>query len=227
MSRTIRAQRRAATLGWIARTGPVTAGALAVREGCGLASARSHLAALARAGLVRRSAPLRDAPPLYTISPHGLRTAGTRGVAPAPVSAAAAAHAIACAEVAVRLQARWPELEVIGEHAIRARERDGVPSLSCLAGTLTADGRHVTHRADLAVIGEPPLVVEVELTAKAPARLARICRAWARCSTVSGVLYVVSASAQQPVARAVAREHAGSRIAIVRLAALGVAERPH
>jgi hypothetical protein len=64
----------------------------------------------------------------------------------------------------------------------------------------------------------------VELTAKAPARLRRICRAWARCGSVAGVLYVVSASAHGPVAHAVAHEAVGPRIAVVELSALGIPE---
>ncbi len=50
-----------------------------------------------------------------------------------------------------------------------------------------------SHRPDLVVWsvtdGAAPVAVEVELTPKAPARLVEICRAWARCRHVAGVLY--------------------------------------
>jgi hypothetical protein len=220
-----RAERRVATLAWMARTGPVTARALALRGGCGEAEARGRLAALVRAGFALRGAPLRDAPALYTVTRRGLRACGAGGEPPVGVAAAAALHAAVCAEVAARLAARCPSAEVVGEQPMRSRERGGRPSLSCAVGGLTATGLPATHRADLAVLREgPPLVVEVELTAKAPARLGRICRAWARCSTVAGVLYVVSEAARQPVARAVEHEGAGPRIAVVGLSSLEVAD---
>jgi hypothetical protein len=220
-----RAERRVATLAWMARTGAVTARALALRAGCAEAEARARLAALARAGFAVRCAPLRDAPPLYTVTRRGLRACGAGGQPPAGVTPAAAVHAAVCAEVAVHLAARCPRAEVVGEQPMRRREGGGRPSLSCAAGGLTATGLPATHRADLAVLrGGPPLVVEVELTVKAPARLARICRAWARCGTVAGVLYLVSASAREPVSRAVGREGAGPRIAVVGLSSLGIAE---
>ena len=60
----------------------------------------------------------------------------------------------------------------------------------------------------------------MELTVKAPRRLSEICRAWARCRCVSGVLYVASSEAQRPVARALEQAQAGGRIALVGLGQL-------
>jgi hypothetical protein len=67
--------------------------------------------------------------------------------------------------------------------------------------------------------------VEVELALKAPRRLEAICRAWARCRQVAGVLYVASDEARGGVERAVERSHAGEHVVVVSLDALAAAPR--
>jgi hypothetical protein len=66
---------------------------------------------------------------------------------------------------------------------------------------------------------EPPVAIEVELTVKAPRRLRAICRAWERCRTVAGVIYLVAPSVEPALTRAVAATEA-RRIAVVPLTAL-------
>jgi hypothetical protein len=76
------------------------------------------------------------------------------------------------------------------------------------------------HRPDLVMwapreAGHLPVAIEVELTLKAPRRLERICRAWARCREVSGVLYLCPGPVCAAVERAI--ERAGARERVVAL----------
>jgi hypothetical protein len=64
------------------------------------------------------------------------------------------------------------------------------------------------------------VVVEVELTVKAPRRLVEICRAWARCRTVTGVLYLAPALVERALLRAVAEARASEQVVVVPLSAL-------
>jgi hypothetical protein len=86
-------------------------------------------------------------------------------------------------------------------------------------------GSPALHRPDLVLWsrhsnGELPVAVEVELTIKAPRRLLEICRAWARCRCVAGVLYLAPPEVERALARAVERAQAEKRIAVVPLDAL-------
>jgi hypothetical protein len=210
------AQRRAELLRWIARLGAVTAEALAGREQEQRAdSARARLAAAERAGLVRAWRLLRDEPPLYTLTRAGLRAAGRAELAPARVSAASAVHAAACCKAAVTMETAFPGHRAVGEPEIRSAFAELCPRMQGRGGPCT-------HRPDLLLLparfpAAPATAVEVELTVKAPERLERICRCWARHRGVGGVVYVASASVRRPLERAIARADAGERIAIVPL----------
>jgi hypothetical protein len=216
---------RSGLLRWMARTGPVTAEALARRHGLSVAGARGRLLAAQRDGLLSRSRPLREQPSLYTLTCAGLRAAGMPGEQPGRISAANAHHSIVCCEVAVSLELAYPAREVIGERELRRCERERsavIASANCRGDGLA--GR-VLHRPDLVLTGPRgalPVAVEVELSVKAPRRLLSICRAWARCRCVAGVLYVSPAEVQEPLRRAIAGASAGDRIALLSPSALGL-----
>ncbi|HEX3509539.1 MAG TPA: hypothetical protein VHT27_00430 [Solirubrobacteraceae bacterium] len=215
---------RIAVLEWIARLGPVSAEALSVRHGATLASSRARLGAAVRAGQLSRSAPLRGVPASYDLTRAGMRASGARGGVPPRVGPAAAAHVHACALVAVHLELRYGQV-VVGERALRARGRHAAAGLSCSLGGVSAAGMPSVHSADLVVerrrgSDAAPVAVEVELTVKAPDRLLRICRAWARCRSVGGVLYVASPAAERAVLGAIAAAGAGDRIVVIPLATL-------
>ncbi len=76
--------------------------------------------------------------------------------------------------------------------------------------------------------GGLPVAVEVELTIKAPARLAEICQAWTRTRQVAGVLYLAPPEVERALLRAIDRVHAHDRVVVVPLRALpnGPAEAP-
>jgi hypothetical protein len=217
---------RAAIIQWIAGIGAVTAEALAAREGSSVASARARLLAAERGRLLSRSRPLMGRPALYTVTPAGMRAAGVRGLDPCRVSAANAAHAIACAGVAAALERCYPDQRVLGERELRRDEREyGAPLASATLGW-RAPGSPLMHRPDLVLWPKHPedglpVAVEVELTIKAPGRLLEICRAWSRCRCVAGVLYLAPPEVKRALERALEKAHAGERIVVLALATLG------
>ena len=211
------------TVRWMVRLGAVTADALAEREGCSTASARGRLQAAARAGFAGRARPLHGAPSLYTATRAGMTLVGLRGEEPSRVCAASARHQIACARAAVVLERHYPHHLVLGERELQRAERAVGGRLAC-ARTSWRSRWGAWHRPDLvlwpAAADAAPVAVEVELTAKAPARLYEICRAWGRCRNVAGVLYLASPAAFSPVARAIRAAGAEDRIALLGLEAL-------
>ena len=213
-----------ALLRWMAGLGAVTADALARHTACTSASARARLAAAERAGLVERHRLLADAPALYTVTRAALRACGARGLQPCRVSVGGAPHAIACAGMAAALEHAYPDHTVMGERELRRDEHDAGTPLASARLRHWTDGTEQLHRPDLVLWPRDrhglPVAVEVELTVKAPRRLAEICRAWARCRLVAGTIYLVAEDVRQPLARAVDAAHAGERIALVGIEAL-------
>jgi hypothetical protein len=217
-------------LRWTASLGAITAEALSVRDSVSLSSARGRLSAACRDGLLSRARPLSGRPPLFTLTAAGARAAGRPGAASCRVSPSNAGHLIACAQAAGSLERCYPGCLAIGERELRSAERArGRPLASArLAGI--HGGPSGLHRPDLVLLApvgdpSPPVAVEVELSIKAPRRLRAICRAWARCRSVAGVVYLVCAEVEPAVLRAVAAANAGERIAVVRLDALPDAGR--
>lgn len=211
------------TLMWAASLGAVTAEALAVRESTELAAARGRLQALCRRGLLDRARPLTGRPALFVLTRAGLRASGARGIAPARVTAGEAEHSIACALAAAALESRYPDHRLLGEHELRREEREhGRPLASASLCRTHGAGTARLHRPDLVLIpNDPraglPVAVEVELTVKAAARLRDICRAWARCRTVAGVLYLASEKAERALRHALGQAHAHERVVVVPL----------
>jgi hypothetical protein len=216
---------RVAIMRWTARMGAVTADALADSQGTTPASARGRLQAAERAGLLSRRRPLAGQPALYTVTRAGMRMSGLRGLDPCRVSAANARHLIVCVAVAAALERCYPDHRVLGERELRRDERElGVQPASARVG-VGSHGEPLLHRPDLVLWPDAseaglPVAVEVELTVKAPRRLTSICRAWARCRTVAGVLYLAPPDVERALERAIERARAHERIVVVGLDAL-------
>jgi hypothetical protein len=222
---------RKAIMQWVARMGAVTDEALADRLDVTVASARGRLQVLQKAAWLSRKRPLAGQPALYTATRAGLRTAALQGLDPCRVSASNANHLIVCARVAAALERCYPDHLVLGERELRRDERErGVPLASARLG-IAPDGGPLLHRPDLVLWPEEsegedgregglPIAIEVELTVKAPQRLAEICRAWARCRCVAGVLYLAPPEVQRALLRATEQAQVGERIAVVSLDAL-------
>lgn len=216
---------RVATLQWTAQMGAVTAEALAFRLGRTVASARAQLSGLAGERLLSRQRPLVGHPALYTGTPAGLRLAGLQGIDSCRVSPTNALHLIACARAAAALERCYPDQRVQGERELRRDERQHGAQLASACIGRRPDGGPLLHRPDLVLWptgreGGLPVAVEVELTIKAPRRLADICRAWARCRCVAGVLYLAAPAVERALERAIDRAHAAERVVVVPLDSL-------
>lgn len=225
-SKTPLSPERAALLQWTARVGAVSADALAHLQCTSVSSARGRLGRLTRERLLARRRLLVDEPSLYTITGAGLRQADMRWLEPGRVSVATAPHTLACARAAAALQRCYPDHVVTGERELRHRERSvGAPLASA---TIARGDALQLHRPDLVLWPTErerlPVAVEIELTLKAPRRLAEICRAWEGARGVAGVLYL----APRPVRRALERaiELLGAeRIVVLPLDSLALPER--
>ena len=222
---------RVGVLQWTARVGAVTAEALAHRQGISVASARARLRAAEGARLLVRSRPLAGQPALYTVTRAGLRASGLHGLDRCRVSASNAQHAIACARAAAALERCYPDHRVLGERELRAAERQMGAPLASARMDFGIHGGQAFHRPDLvlwprAVDRGLPVPVEVELTVKAPQRLASICRAWARCRYVAGVLYLAAPEVEPALRRAIEKTDASERVVVVGLDALPGARGP-
>jgi hypothetical protein len=227
---------RVAMLGWTAGIGAVTAEALAQLQGASIASARARLSAAVDEGLLSRHRLLTGQPALYSVTRAGLRATGLSGLDPCRVSAASSQHLIACAHAAAALQRCYPDHTLMGERELRREEHQaGAPVASAVLGR-AADDRPLLHRPDVVLWppttwprraeAERPIAVEVELTIKAPRRLADICRAWARSRLVAGVLYLAAPEVEGALERALATARADERIVVVPLDALPDAAVP-
>jgi hypothetical protein len=223
------ARDRAAILEWAARIGAVTAEALAHRDGTSVASARARLSAAVGERLLTRHRALIEQPALYTLTRAGLRAAGAADLDPCRVSPANSLHMIACARAAAVLERGYADHAVIGERQLRHEERQCAGPLASAVLSVVADGRPMLHRPDLVLwpaagSGRLPIAVEVELTIKAPRRLAEIVRAWARCRGVAGVLYLAPPAVERAIVRAIDTAHAGERVVVAPLGSLTLAE---
>jgi hypothetical protein len=212
-------------LRWAASLGAVTAEALALRQGVSPTAARGRLSAACRRGLLERTRPLNGLPALYALTASGLRAAGLPGARRCKVSPGNAIHLISCAGAAAALERCYPGYRVLGECELRSLERACGRALASARPARSYPGDPDLHRPDLVLLAPQserslPVAVEVELTVKAPRRLREICRAWARCSAVAGVLYLVADKVEAPLSRAVAATSADERIAVVRLSSL-------
>jgi hypothetical protein len=210
----------AAIADWLARIGAATVVELSAVASLSTRTTAARLRALEHGGSVRSQRLLHGAAPLYTLTRRGLREAGRRELDPVAVSAAGFAHLLAVARVALALEQAGRR--VGGERELRAWERlEGRPLASAEVG-LASDGTVALHRPDLVLWeGRLPIAIEVELTVKAPARLATIVRGWARSRLVEAVVYYAAPDARRALARAVAGESAAERVALLELERAG------
>lgn len=207
---------------WTAGLGAVTAEALACREDISLTAARARLRRAVAGGLLCASKPLHERPALYTATRAGMRAAGC-DLEGCRVGPSSARHLISCAAIAAGLERCYPEHSVQGERELRRREREHHRRLASVLLPPGRAGGALTHCPDLvlwprkSLASSLPLAVEVELTVKSPRRLQAICRAWARCDLVAGVLYLAAAEVELPLRRAIQRAQASSRVLVLPL----------
>jgi hypothetical protein len=189
------------------------------RFGMGRSWAYDRLGQLVKGRLLEQRMVLFRRPGVYVATAAGLRWRGLERLGVHQVRPGGYEHAWEVAQAAVALHHGLPGWEVISEREIRAHERDeGELLASARVGELPG-GRPALHRPDLALRSPRGrlVAVEVELSVKARARLATICRGWARARHVDGVYYLACPQAARAVSRAVRETRAEEQITVLAL----------
>lgn len=169
-------------------------------------------------GLLRRFAPLYGGPRLIVATRAGQRWCGA-GLEVPPLNPALVFHWAACSRLALELEAEFAGARILSEAELRLDEAIAGRAIASAAVGEREDGAPRLHRPDLVVVnGGKPLAVEVELSAKAPVRLAGIVKAWRKASCVQGVRYYVApGKTRRAVERAIEVTYSGERVQLVEL----------
>jgi hypothetical protein len=202
---------------WIGGLGAAGAEHVMARFAMGRSWAYARLSKLVADGLLQQHIVLYRQPGLYVATRDGLRWCGLERLGVFSVSPGAFRHACEVARVAAALHARRSDWRILGERELRAVEADEGRLLGSIKLGDLPGGRPALHRPDLLLIspsGEV-LAVEVELSIKAPRRLAGICRAWARARHIDHVVYLADAGTARAVGRAVREVRADERITML------------
>jgi hypothetical protein len=218
-----------AILDWIARIGAAAATDVSDRFGLTPAQARARLQAGQRAGTIDSVRLLHGHPALYVATAAGLRAAGLADLPRCRVSPGGFAHLREVARAAVALERACPGLAVVGERELRRWESDAGRWLASADAGRGPDGLPARHRPDLVLwpaddSGHPgprAVAIEVELTVKAPRRLALIVRGWARTRLVGAVVYYATPAAARALSRAIDDEQAGEAVHVLPLGKIG------
>jgi hypothetical protein len=157
-------------LEFVARFGVVPRRAVAIWAGTARAVTAARERRLREAGLIEVRPGFGDSGRIVICKRAGLRAA-CREELPAPTpSPASLVHSAASAHVAAQLERQGHR--VLSEREIAATERAEGKRI------YSAQYRERFHRPDLVLLDDPPVAIEVELTAKSPRRLQGILRAW-------------------------------------------------
>lgn len=206
-------------VGWVGRVGAAGAEHVMVRFGMGRSWAYARLSRLVADGLLEQKTLLYRQPGLYVASAEGLRWCGLERLGVYRVGPGGFQHAQHAATAAVALHQGLAGWEVLSEREIRAAESDQDELVASVRVGELPGGRPALHRPDLAVLSPDrcTVAVEVELSVKAPRRLAGICRGYARARHIERVYYLAAPAAARAVARAVAETRAQDRIVVLAL----------
>lgn len=202
-------------IGYVGRLGVVRISDVMKEMGVGRTVAYDRVAVCVEAGLLERLAILRSEPTLLRATREGLRYAGL-GLPLAEVSPGAVTHWLRCVSTAHFLSQRFGAERVLTEREVVYIEQvEERPVASAPIGTLP-NGTPRLHRPDLAVLTDSGLlVIEVELTAKSPARLKRIMRAWLHARWISEVHYLSPpGTARRAVKRAIRAAGASEKVGV-------------
>jgi hypothetical protein len=212
-------EKDAEIVGWIGRVGAAGAEHVMARFGMGRSWAYARLSRLVADGLLEQKMLLYRKPGLYVASAEGLRWCGLQRLGVYRVGSGGFQHAQQVATAVVGLHAGLPGWEVLSERELRVTESErGELVASGRVGELPG-GRPALHRPDFAGISPEGRVVavEVELSVKAPRRLAGICRGYARARHVERVYYLAASAPARAVNRAVAETRAQDRVSVLAL----------
>jgi DNA-binding Lrp family transcriptional regulator len=217
--------KNARLLDWLAGFGCAGSAELADLLELSEPATNARLRRLERERLLARVQLLHGKPALWAITSVGLRATQRSDLGPPRISSSGFAHALECARAARALERSG--LEVHSERELRALERAGA-KLIASAELDFRSGAPDIHRPDLVCLRDRalPIAVEVELTVKAPERLRRIVRGWARCRRVACVVYYAAPAAGRALERAVAIEQAAAAVHVLALDQLGRLPEP-
>ncbi|HXW58052.1 MAG TPA: hypothetical protein VEJ23_01105, partial [Solirubrobacteraceae bacterium] len=113
---------------------------------------------------------------------EGLRWRGLSRLGVYRVGPGGFEHACELATVALALQRRFPSWRVMSERELRVEEAEAERLIASIALGELPGGRRALHCPDLVLIGQGRIVaVEIELSVKAPRRLAAICPRLGAC----------------------------------------------
>jgi hypothetical protein len=212
-------EKDAEIVGWVGRLGAAGAEHVMARFGMGRSWAYSRLGRLVADGLLEQKTLLYRKPGLYVASAEGLRWCGLGRLGVYRVGPGGFQHAHEVATAAVALHGCLPGWEVVSEREIRAAESDTGELLASVRVGELPGGRPALHRPDLAVISPEgrALAIEVELSVKAPRRLAGICRGYARARHIERVYYLAAPAPARAVSRAVDETRAQDRVSVLAL----------
>lgn len=202
---------------WIGHLGAAGAEHVMRRFNMGRSWAYARLNSLVQGGLLEQRTLLYQQPGLYLATREGLRWCGLQRLGTYRVGPGGFEHTAHVAAIAADpLEVGW---RVLSERDIRHEEADlGELLASARTGELPG-GRPALHRPDLAILTPDgqTFAVEVELTVKAPRRLAAICQGWARARHVNQTIYLARPAPARALARAVDETRAQDRIQILQL----------
>ena len=205
---------------WIGRIGAAGAEQVMERFAMGRSWAYARLGRLVLTGLLEQRALLYRRPGLYIATAEGLRWQGLQRLGVYRVGAGGFEHARQLAAVAVALVRGLPGWRVASERELRLEEADAGRLIASVEVGEPRGGRPALHRPDLALLSPQGRVVavEIELSRKAPRRLAAICRGWARARHIDAVYYLTAPAAVRGLDRAIAETRAQERITVLPLA---------
>jgi hypothetical protein len=209
---------------WISHMGAAGAEDVMRRFEMGRSWAYARLNSLIKGGLLEQRTLLHRQPGLYIATTEGLRWCGLQQLGVHRVGPGAFEHTQKISEIASRLHAAVPGWEVLSERDIRYQETNTRQLIASARVGELPGGRPALHRPDLALTNErgSAVAVEVELSVKAPRRLAAICQGWARARHINTTYYLATPPAARAVERAVRETRAEGRIRVLALADLQV-----
>lgn len=175
---------------WIGRIGAATVSHVMARFGLSRSVAYDRVAVCLEARLLRRTRVLHRVPALLVATDEGLQAAGL-ALSAVEISPSLATHHHVCAEAALWLEGEYGRERLLSVRELTLEERVlGRPIASAKVGELPS-GAPQLHRPDFVIVGDGGAhAIEVELTAKAPARLDHILRGWRRSERVRQVSYL-------------------------------------
>jgi hypothetical protein len=204
---------------WIGRVGAAGAADVQARFGMGRRWAYDRLSRLVADGLLAHETLLHRRPGLYLATRDGLRWRHLERLGVFRISPGSFEHASELARIAATLEPSLPGWQVLSDRELRAEENDTRQLIASVKVGELPGGAPVLHRPDLGLIAPTgrTVAVEVELSIKARARLARICRGYARARHIDHVYYLATPRVARAVHRGIADGQAQDRITVLAL----------